>query len=127
METRELLCMGCGAPRSGSGVVSCGGRYDSKKVRVSFFESERPHLVQSPEPGDIIFDVFDSSNMMTSVSVNGMQTPQYQRQASTRRKAMKKCQGNLLVFAASSYTLTPSRIREVGHVFRYEEGSVSRR
>lgn len=57
-------------------------RSDSKnpstKVRVTFFESERPLVVYSPEPGDVIVDILDGANM-TCVSPSSH--PAYIRQA----------------------------------------------
>ncbi|KAJ9597337.1 hypothetical protein L9F63_011808, partial [Diploptera punctata] len=58
----------------------------SKKVRVTFFESEKPLIVSSPEPSDLIDDLDAPGTIatMTSSSPTTDHAPPYNRQASSK-------------------------------------------
>ncbi|KDR12831.1 hypothetical protein L798_13251 [Zootermopsis nevadensis] len=54
----------------------------SKKVRVTFFESEKPLIVSSPEPSDLTDDL-DASGIIAAMTTSGPDadhTPPYARQ-----------------------------------------------
>ena len=55
----------------------------SKKVRVTFFESEKPSIVTSPEPSDFIDDLDASGTFgaMTTPGIVSDHAPPYARQA----------------------------------------------
>jgi hypothetical protein len=54
----------------------------SKKVRVTFFESEKPLIVSSPEPSDLTedFDASGSIAAMTTSEPTSDHAPPYARQ-----------------------------------------------
>lgn len=57
----------------------------SKKVRVTFFESDKPLIVTSPEPSDLTDDL-DASGIIAAMTTSGPlsdHAPPYARQAST--------------------------------------------
>jgi len=80
-EASPILEGSCAFPADGENAES----EPSKKVRVTFFESEKPSIVTSPEPSDF-FDDFDASGTfaaMTSAGPMSDHAPPYARQNST--------------------------------------------
>lgn len=77
-EASPILEASCPFPADGENTES----EPSKKVRVTFFESEKPLIVSSPEPSDLTDDL-DAPVAMTTTSPASDHAPPYARQTST--------------------------------------------